>query len=67
MKVGFPTDTIFIKNKGIDLQRQNRLLVFGKGENFSNCKQTSYGLCIKAVSNEESSPFHHVKFQLHKQ
>ena len=44
MKVGFPTDKIYIKNKGIDLQQQNHALVFGIGENFCNFKQE-----IKAV------------------
>ena len=65
MKVGLSTETIYIKNKRIDLQRQNHLLVFGKGENFSNCKQIRQGSCIKLILNEEFSPFHHVKFQLH--
>ena len=67
MKVGFPTDTIYIKNKRIDLQDKNQLFVFGKGEHFSNCKQTSQGLRIKLISNEEFLPFHHVKFQLNKE
>ena len=55
---------VYWENKGIDLQRWNRLLVLGNGENFSNCKQTSKSSRIKVISNDEFLPFHHLKFQI---
>ena len=66
MKVGFPTDKIHIKNKGIDLQQQNHALVFGNGENFCNFKETKSSH-IKVISIDEFLLVHLVKFQLCKQ
>ena len=43
MKVGFPTETIYTKKQKNRLQQQYSLLVFGNGEKFTNCKQTSKG------------------------
>ena len=62
MKVGFPTDKIYIKNKGIDLQQQNHALVFGSDENFCNFKQTKSSH-IKEISIDEFLLVHLVKFQ----
>ena len=53
MRVVFPTDIIYIKNKEIDLRPENCLSVFRNWKQPSNC------LRIKVISNDEFSSFHH--------
>ena len=58
MKIGFPINTMYIK------KQRNRSKVI---KSFIGlCKQTSNGSCIIVISNDEYSPFLHLKFKLHK-